>query len=151
LPDLDDNVEENAPQQLRSDGGFDDDEYEWKIICWIDSKVWHCTCSNTNAVPQCYRTHVLSMLPNCTLSPVCHRQALFGDIDTHTNSVLPQVETYVHRFGPGLVIYWFGHAPLTRLGDGHGDVQILDDLPDLFLMPTGEFRGRGGRALLNDC
>ena len=35
-------------------------------------------------------------------------KALFGDVETHTNNVLPQVETYVHRFGPGLVLYWFG-------------------------------------------
>ncbi|KAL9188876.1 hypothetical protein ACHAXT_011366 [Thalassiosira profunda] len=90
----------------------DDEEYEWKIICWIDSK------------------------------------ALFGDADTHTNSVLPQVETYVHRFGPGLVLYWFGHAPLARLGDSHGDVVILGgNLPDVLLMPTGDFCGRGGKKL----
>ncbi|KAL3794846.1 hypothetical protein ACHAW5_004368 [Stephanodiscus triporus] len=88
----------------------DDDDYEWKSICWIDSK------------------------------------ALFGDVETHTNSVLPQVETYVHRFGPGLVLYWFGHAPLSRLGDGHGDVTIVGgDLPDVFLLPTGALHGRGGK------
>ena len=88
---------------------FNEEEYEWKIICWIDSK------------------------------------ALFGDVDTHTNSVLPQVETYVHRYGPGLVLYWFGHAPLSRLGDGHGDVVIVGgDVPAWLLMPTGELRGRGG-------
>ena len=94
-------------------GNFEkEDEYEWKIICWIDSK------------------------------------ALFGDVDTHTNSVLPQVETYVHRFGPGLVLYWFGHAPLSRLGDSHGDVVVVGgDLQDLFLMPTGEYRGQSGRQL----
>jgi len=88
----------------------DDDEYEWKVVCWIDSK------------------------------------ALFGDVETHANSVLPQVETYVHRFGPGLVLYWFGHAPSSRLGDGHGDVAIVGgDVPDVLLMPTGEYHGRGGR------
>lgn len=88
----------------------DDDEHEWKIVCWIDSK------------------------------------ALFGDIETHTNNVLPQVEAYVHRFGPGLVLYWFGHAPLSRLGDGHGDVVIVGgDVPDVMMLPTGEVHGRGGR------
>jgi hypothetical protein len=94
-------------------GSFEkEEEYEWKIVCWIDSK------------------------------------ALFGDVETHTNSVLPQVETYVHRFGPGLVIYWFGHAPLSRLGDSHGDVVVVGgDLPDLFLLPTGEYRGQSGRQL----
>ncbi|KAL7522883.1 hypothetical protein ACHAWX_007617 [Stephanocyclus meneghinianus] len=85
------------------------DEYEWKMICWIDSK------------------------------------ALYGDVDTHTNTVLPQVESYVHRFGPGLVIYWFGHAPLSRLGDSHGDVHITDGLPDVFMLPTGELRYKNGQ------
>jgi len=73
-------------------------------------------------------------------------KALFGDIETHTNNVLPQVEAYVHRFGPGLVLYWFGHAPLSRLGDGHGDVVIVGgDVPDVMMLPTGEVHGRGGR------
>eukprot|EP00581_Thalassiosira_minuscula_P014465 CAMPEP_0183732868 /NCGR_PEP_ID=MMETSP0737-20130205/39567_1 /TAXON_ID=385413 /ORGANISM="Thalassiosira miniscula, Strain CCMP1093" /LENGTH=381 /DNA_ID=CAMNT_0025965993 /DNA_START=147 /DNA_END=1292 /DNA_ORIENTATION=- len=95
------------------DDDEDDGQYEWKVICWIDSK------------------------------------ALFGDIETHTNNVLPQVETYVHRFGPGLVLYWFGHAPLERLGDGHGDVVILGgNLPEVVMMPTGDYHGKGGRRIL---
>jgi len=87
---------------INLEDGEDDEEYEWKIICWIDSK------------------------------------ALFGDVETHTNNVLPQVETYVHRFGPGLVIYFFGHAPLRMLGNGHGDVVIMDHIPNTMIMPTGE-------------
>lgn len=89
----------------------ENDESEWKMICWIDSK------------------------------------ALYGDVDTHTNSVLPQVESYIHRFGPGLIVYWFGHAPLSRLGDSHGDVMIVDDLPEVFMLPTGEFRRRGDKQV----
>lgn len=66
-------------------------------------------------------------------------QALFGDVNTHQMSVLPQAESYVHRFGPGLVLYWFGHAPLDRLGDGQGDIAIAAwDVPDKFMLPTGE-------------
>jgi len=66
-------------------------------------------------------------------------KALFGDVHTHQTSVLPQAETYVHRFGPGLVLYWFGHAPVERLGDGHGDVAVAGwDLPDFFLLPSGD-------------
>jgi len=77
--------------------------YEWKIVCWIDSK------------------------------------ALYGDVQTHNTSVLPQAETYVHRFGPGMVLYWFGHAPLERLGDGHGDVIVMGwNLPSSLMLPTGE-------------
>jgi hypothetical protein len=96
--------------EITTTNNNDDEYYEWKTICWIDSK------------------------------------ALFGDIETHTYSVLPQVETYVHRFGPGLVLYWFGHAPLSKLDDGHGDVTIMGgDLPTVFLLPTGVLHGRGGK------
>jgi hypothetical protein len=103
---------QQSPSRVQPGSYEKEEEYEWKIICWIDSK------------------------------------ALFGDVETHTHSVLPQVETYVHRFGPGLVLYWFGHAPLSRLGDSHGDVVVIGgDLPDLFLMPTGEYRGQSGRQL----
>lgn len=60
-------------------------------------------------------------------------KALFGDVNTHQASVLPQAEAYVHRFGPGLVLYWFGHAPIERLGDGHGDVAVTGwEVPQLF-------------------
>jgi len=77
-------------------------------------------------------------------------QAMFGDVQTHNNSVLPQAESFVHRFGPGLILYWFGHAPVDRLSDGHGDVLVTGwKLPDELMLPTGElataknaFRGR---------
>lgn len=66
-------------------------------------------------------------------------KALFGDVNTHQTSVLPQAESYVHRFGPGLVLYWFGHAPLDLLNDAHGDISIEGwQLPDELLLPTGE-------------
>mmetsp|Transcript_10955 Transcript_10955/g.32423 ORF Transcript_10955/g.32423 Transcript_10955/m.32423 type:complete len:211 (-) Transcript_10955:625-1257(-) len=87
------------------------DEYEWKVVCWIDSK------------------------------------ALFGDVQTHNTSVLPQAETYVHRFGPGIVLYWFGHAPIERLGDGHGDVVVMGwNIPESFMLPTGEVVERSSNA-----
>ena len=69
-------------------------------------------------------------------------QALFGDVTTHQTSVLPQAESYVHRFGPGLVLYWFGHAPRDRLSDAQGDISIVGwDLPCRFMLPTGDFVG----------
>jgi len=53
--------------------------------------------------------------------------------------VLPQAESYVHRFGPGLVLYWFGHAPIDRLDDAQGDIVIgAWNVPDQFMLPTGE-------------
>jgi hypothetical protein len=63
---------------------------------------------------------------------------MFGDIETHNSSNLPQVESYVHRFGPGMILYWFGHAPLERLGNARGDICISANLPETFMWPTGE-------------
>lgn len=67
------------------------------------------------------------------------KQALYGDTTTHEHSVLPQCESYVHRFGPGLILYWFGHAPLAHLGDAKGDIVIMGwKLPQAIMWPTGE-------------
>ena len=64
-------------------------------------------------------------------------KASFGDDQTHKDSVLLQVESYIHRFGPGMLVYWFGHAPI--LEDINGDLVITSwTLPDEFLLPTGE-------------
>lgn len=66
-------------------------------------------------------------------------KALFGDVNTHQTSVLPQAESYVHRFGPGLILYWFGHAPLEMLDDAHGDIVMSSwRLPEPMLFPTGK-------------
>jgi len=64
-------------------------------------------------------------------------KALFGDVRTHKDSVIPQAESYIHRFGPGLILYWFGHAP--HLDDSQGDITICGwNLPEKVLLPTGE-------------
>ena len=65
-------------------------------------------------------------------------KALFGDVDTHRHSVLSQAESYLHRFGPGLIVYWFGHAPLSLLDDLAGEVMIAGwELPHKFMLPDG--------------
>lgn len=82
--------------------------------------------------------HFLLLRHSCRSLCLRH-QALFGDVYTHQTSVLPQAESYVHRFGPGLVLYWFGHGPLDRLNDAQGDISIFGwDLPEKFLLPTGD-------------
>ena len=76
---------------------------------------------------------------NLTVYITCITQykALFGDQETHTTSVLPQAESYLHRFGPGLLLYWFGHAPnLARLKD---IAVCAYNLPEKVLLPTNEF------------
>lgn len=73
-------------------------------------------------------------------------KALFGDVKSH-RTVLQQAETYVHRYGPGLILYWFGHAPKELLSDAHGDVFVAGwNLPKLFLLTTGDI-SQDGRHL----
>lgn len=68
---------------------------------------------------------------------------MFGDAGTHKTSVLPQAESYVHRFGPGMILYFFGHAPLSKLGNANGDIVIQAwDLPKQFMWPNGELGAR---------
>lgn len=67
-------------------------------------------------------------------------KAFFGDTTTHTTDVLPQAESYVNRFGPGMVLYWFGHAPLDRLHDGKGEIVVIGwKLPKRLMLPTGQY------------
>lgn len=67
-------------------------------------------------------------------------KALFGDVDTHQQSVVSQAESYLHRFGPGLIVYWFGHAPV--LNNLAGDIVISGwELPEKFLLPDGRVIG----------
>ncbi len=47
-------------------------------------------------------------------------------------------------FVPGLVLYWFGHAPLDRLDNGHGDVIVKAwNVPEEFMLPTSEVTSVG--------
>lgn len=55
--------------------------------------------------------------------------------------VLPQCETYIHRFGPGMIVYWFGHAPIDRLGSANGEIAVVAwrlPEPESLMIPTGE-------------
>ncbi|PNH12687.1 hypothetical protein TSOC_000386 [Tetrabaena socialis] len=54
-------------------------------------------------------------------------KATFGDHRTHVKQVEEQYCTYVNRYGPGMVIYWFGFVD-----DLNTDPQVLlcDDFPD---------------------
>jgi hypothetical protein len=84
-------------------------------------------------------THAGPAFKTCLTLLLVSLKALFGDVNTHQNSVVPQAESYVHRFGPGLILYWFGHAPLEMLDDAHGDIVISAwKLPEPMLFPTGE-------------
>ena len=52
-------------------------------------------------------------------------KATFGDDRIHAKQLEEQYSTYVNRYGPGLVIYWFGCID----GLGQGDVMVMDAFP----------------------
>jgi hypothetical protein len=44
-----------------------------------------------------------------------------------------------------MILYWFGHGPISKLGNADGDVVIVGwRLPETILWPTGEVQ-RGPR------
>jgi len=51
-------------------------------------------------------------------------KAMYGDQATR-NENIEQVQGYVNRFGPGMVIYWFGFHPSLSLPD----VFVCDSFP----------------------
>ena len=73
-------------------------------------------------------------------------QALFGDEESHEGYLKDQFWSYWNRFGPGLVIYWFGYI---RQLNSHTEAGIL--LADTFPTNITRFqpeqlfvRGGGG-------
>lgn len=59
-------------------------------------------------------------------------KASFGDVESHSTYMRHQFWCYTNRFGPGLVIYWFGY--IEEL-DTHGDdgIMLSDCIPEEFV------------------
>mmetsp|Transcript_31129 Transcript_31129/g.69187 ORF Transcript_31129/g.69187 Transcript_31129/m.69187 type:complete len:297 (-) Transcript_31129:238-1128(-) len=55
-------------------------------------------------------------------------KATFGDDRMHYKQLEEQYKTYVNRYGPGLVIYWFGF--IEDLAGSDPSVTVLADFPD---------------------
>jgi len=66
-------------------------------------------------------------------------KASFGDLTTHDRYCQEQFRIYVQRYGPGLVIYWFGYIlPIKHRDPG---VLVLDHFPHYSITPTSSTRG----------
>lgn len=66
-------------------------------------------------------------------------KALFGDATTHHESVLPQTQAYVNRYGPGIVVYWFGcEAALLAppQAGGQAGTTACPCFPRTFVLPA---------------
>lgn len=55
-------------------------------------------------------------------------KATFGDDRIHTRQYEEQYSTYVNRYGPGLVIYWFGCVEGLSCLDPN--VAVLEGFPE---------------------
>ncbi|XP_073843546.1 CDAN1-interacting nuclease 1 [Musca autumnalis] len=69
-------------------------------------------------------------------------KANFGGIKTHKTYIQQQLSSYCNRFGPGIVIYWFGyHEDIATLTDNGIGITVLDDFPakeDIQLLDLSE-------------
>lgn len=59
-------------------------------------------------------------------------KAMFGDPCTFEDGHRAQFESYIHRYGPGLVVYWFGFVGTLPQVDG---IAIASRFPEEFLLP----------------
>lgn len=57
-------------------------------------------------------------------------KAMFGSPAVHRRNA-EQLMSYVHQFGPGLVVYWFGHVEAEALSVERG-IQVLPWFPTAF-------------------
>ena len=70
-------------------------------------------------------------------------KAMYGDPVTHRGNE-GQAEAYVHRYGPGVILYWFGHS-LEAEDAGGGDVGVVEFGVPKFKTICDVLRG-GGRG-----
>ncbi|EDV98033.1 CDAN1-interacting nuclease 1 [Drosophila grimshawi] len=73
-------------------------------------------------------------------------KANFGDPKSHKLNIQQQLYSYCNRFGPGIIIYWFGyHEETAQLPDNNIGITVLTDFPareDLVFMQLTEPRAQ---------
>ncbi|XP_068141701.1 CDAN1-interacting nuclease 1 [Drosophila tropicalis] len=74
---------------------------------------------------------ILPFLYNNSVVNWIESKANFGDPKTHKWNIQQQLQSYCNRFGPGIVIYWFGyHVETPNLPDNDIGITVLADFPD---------------------
>lgn len=58
-------------------------------------------------------------------------KASFGDSESHARYLKDQLSSYTNRFGPGIIIYWFGFQEQILTTNKSNLIIILDDFPQL--------------------
>ncbi|XP_017955239.1 uncharacterized protein C15orf41 homolog [Drosophila navojoa] len=73
-------------------------------------------------LPFLYKGHIVNWIES---------KANFGDPKSHKWNIQQQLLSYCNRFGPGIIIYWFGyHEETPLLPDNNIGITILADFPD---------------------
>ncbi|XP_022227703.2 CDAN1-interacting nuclease 1 [Drosophila obscura] len=87
---------------------------------------------------------ILPFLYKGTVVNWIESKANFGDTKSHKWNIHQQLQSYCNRFGPGIIIYWFGYQEETpTLPDNNIGITVLTDFPakeDLvfMLLPEGQ-------------
>ena len=73
-------------------------------------------------------------------------KALFGDDEAHTTYLRKQLSCYWNRYGPGLVIYWFGYIDDLAKTKKYPGIMLSDRFPEEFV----RFNPELGRAVSDE-
>jgi len=106
--------EKKAKKALERLGLSYQDEYE------LRDKGYDKTPDIKLDIPFAYNGHVINWIES---------KALFGDEDHHAGYLRDQLWSYWNRYGPGMVIYWFGFIEELDENRNKGII-VCDDFPE---------------------
>ncbi|XP_017138375.1 protein C15orf41 homolog [Drosophila miranda] len=94
---------------------------------------------------------ILPFLHKGTVVNWIESKANFGDPKSHKWNINQQLQSYCNRFGPGIIIYWFGYQEETpTLPDNNIGITVLMDFPakeDLVFMQLAECQSTAKKSI----